>query len=110
MIRRHPLLSLLALVLLALAALAWPNRVHLQAFPGIIGGYTAKEYCSCRYVANYPAAYCETFVKQYVPVSDFYDDPANKRVTARGLGSTQSAQWLSVREGCQFLPQPGVLP
>ncbi|WXL24953.1 amidase [Ectopseudomonas mendocina] len=106
MIRRHPFLTVLVFVLLAVAALAWQNRVHLQAFPGIIGAYTAKEYCSCRYVANYPAAYCETYVSQYIPISGFHDDAQLKRVTASGFGSTQSAQWLSAREGCQLLPQP----
>jgi hypothetical protein len=106
MIRRHPLLSVLLLVLVGVMALAWQNRVHLQAFPGIIGAYTAKEYCSCRYVSNNPANYCETYVSQYIPISAFEDDAAAKRVTASGLGSTQRAQWLSAREGCQLLPQP----
>ena len=86
MIRRRPFSSLLLLIVLLLAALAWQNRVHLQAFPGIIGAYSAKEYCSCRYVANNPADYCEAYVAQYVSLSGFFDDQANKRVTARGLG------------------------
>ncbi|MCW5505676.1 amidase, partial [Pseudomonas aeruginosa] len=50
MIRRHPLLFLFVLGLLAALAWAWQNRIHLAAFPAIIGAYTAKEYCSCRYV------------------------------------------------------------
>ena len=33
---------------------AWQNRIHLAAFPAIIGAYTAKEYCSCRYVMGTP--------------------------------------------------------
>jgi hypothetical protein len=44
-------------------------------------------------------------VAQYVPLSGFFDDAAHKRVTARGLGSTHTAQWLGPREGCQLLPQ-----
>lgn len=110
MIRRRPFSSLLLLVVLLLAALAWPNRMHLQAFPGMVGAYSAKEYCSCRYVANNPAAYCVAYVAQYVSLSAFVDDAANKRVTARGLGSTQSAQWLGPRQGCQLLPEPAALP
>ena len=66
MIRRRPFSSLLLLLALLLAALAWQNRTHLQAFPGIVGAYSAKEYCSCRYVVNNPADYCETYVAQYV--------------------------------------------
>lgn len=110
MIRRRPFTSLLLLVVVLLLALAWSNRTHLQAFPGIIGAYSAKEYCSCRYVMNNPADYCLAYVEQYVPLSGFFDDEANKRVTARGLGSTQSAQWLSPRKGCQLLPEALPLP
>ena len=52
MIRRHPILSVVALLVILLLAWAWPNRAHLAAFPDIIGAYTAKEYCSCRYVSG----------------------------------------------------------
>lgn len=110
MIRRRPFSSVLLLIVLLLAALAWQNRTHLQAFPDIIGAYSAKEYCSCRYVANNPAQYCEAYVAQYVPLSGFFDDPVNKRVTARGLGRTQSAQWLGARQGCQLLAEAAQLP
>ena len=110
MIRRHPVLTALVLLVLMLAATAWQNRVHLAAFPGIIGAYTAKEYCSCRYVMGNSADYCRAYTKQYVPTSAFLDDEARKRVTARGLGSTQTAAWLGAREGCQLMPQAGTLP
>ncbi len=109
-IKRRPFSSLLLLILLALAALAWQNRVHLAAFPGIIGALSAKEYCSCRYVMDNPAEYCQGYVKQIIPINGFFDDVANKRVTARGLGSTQSAAWLGPRQGCQLLPQASALP
>ena len=79
MIRRHPILSVLALLLLLLLAWAWPNRAHLAAFPDIIGAYTAKEYCSCRYVSGNPAEYCAAYVEQYVPISAFHDDAERKR-------------------------------
>ena len=110
MIRRRPFTSLFLLLLLALLGWIWHERVNLQAFPDIIAAYTAKEYCSCRYVANNPADYCAAYVAQSVSLSGFFDDPANKRVTARGLGSTQSAQWLGPRQGCQLLPQAAALP
>ena len=105
MMRRRPLLSGFLLLLLGLALLAWSNRVHLAAFPAIIGAYSAKEYCSCRYVVGNPAAYCQGYVKQYLPLSDFLDDAAHKRVTARGLGSSQTAAWLGERQGCQLQDQ-----
>ena len=104
MIARRPVLSLFVLALILLAATAWQNRQHLAAFPGIISAYTAKEYCSCRYVSGNPAAYCEGYVAQYVPIGSLLDDTAGKRVTASGLGRTHSAAWLGARQGCQLLP------
>lgn len=110
MIRRHPLLSALLVLLLLLAGLAWQNRTDLFAFPGIIGAYSAKEYCSCRFVANNPAEYCASYVALYLPLSALHEDAPLKQVTARGLGVTQSAQWLGPRQGCQLLPQALPLP
>ena len=104
MIRRRPFLSVFLLLLVGLALLAWSNRVHLASFPGIVGGYSAKEYCSCRYVSGNPAAYCEGYVAQYVPISSLLDDESAKRVTASGLGRNHSAVWLGERQGCQLLP------
>ncbi|MET1080012.1 MAG: amidase [Pseudomonas sp.] len=103
----------LGLVLLALAGLgvwAWQERVHLRAFPGIVGAYSAKEYCSCRYVTGNSAQYCAGYIEQSVPLSGFFDDVARKRVTARGLGSSQTAVWVGQRQGCQLLPQADALP
>jgi hypothetical protein len=94
---------LLLVVVIALVALVWQNRVALQAFPSIIGAYTAKEYCSCRYVMDNPAEYCVGYVKQWVP-GTLSDDSAQKRVTASGMGRTSSAVWKSQRQGCQLLP------
>ena len=104
MIRRRPFLSAFLLLLVGLALLAWSNRVHLASFPGIVGGYSAKEYCSCRYVEGNPADYCLGYVKQYVPTSAFTDNPEKHLVTASGLGRAHSAQWLGQREGCRLLP------
>ncbi|NVL44530.1 amidase, partial [Pseudomonas syringae pv. actinidiae] len=98
-----PFSSLLLLIVAALAALAWQYRVNLQAFPTIISAYTAKEYCSCRYVMNNPEAYCRSYAKQYVP-STLTDDAAQKKVVASGLGRTSSASWQGERQGCRLLP------
>ena len=104
MIRRRPFISLFLLLLLALLGWIWHERVNLQAFPDIIAAYTAKEYCSCRYVAGNPADYCLGYVKQYVPTSASADHPDSRLVTASGLGRTHSAQWLGERQGCRLLP------
>lgn len=104
MIRRHPFISVLLVLLFALFGWVWHERVNLQAFPDIIAAYTAKEYCSCRYVAYNPAQYCLGYVKQYVPTSAFTDSPERSEVTASGLGRTHTARWLGDRQGCRLNP------
>ncbi|WP_166364311.1 amidase [Pseudomonas akapageensis] len=91
-------------LLLAVLALIWHERLALQAFPGILSAYSAKEYCSCRYVMNNPPEYCQGYVKQYLPLSELLDDPAHQRVTASGLGQSNSAAWGGPRQGCRLLP------
>lgn len=104
MIRRRPFTSVFVVVVLALLGWIWHERVNLHAFPDIIAAYTAKEYCSCRYVANNPADYCRGYVKQYVPVSALIDKPEISEVTASGLGRTHTARWLGERQGCRLNP------
>jgi hypothetical protein len=110
MIKRHPLLALCALALLVLCGLAWQNRVHLAAFPDIISAYTAKEYCSCRYVMDNPAEYCVGYSQQFIPLSGFHDDEQHKHVTASGLGRSNTAAWLGPRMGCRLLEKADLLP
>ena len=110
LIKARPFSSLLLLALLLSGAWAWANRSYLQAFPDIVGAYTAKEYCYCRYVMDNPAEYCASYVQLSLPVSDFFDDVAHKQVTASGLGRRHSAAWLSPQQGCQLLPQALALP
>lgn len=98
------LLTLLSVLLIALFSWVWLERVALRAFPDIISAYTAKEYCSCRYVMEQPAEYCRGYVKQSVPTSDFLETVDAKRVTVSGLGRSNSAQWLGERQGCQLEP------
>ena len=106
LIKRRPFTSLLVLLFLVLLALGWSKRTALAAFPDIISAYTAKEYCSCRYVMDNPADYCLAYVKQYVPTSSFVDDAARKQVSVSGLGRSNTAAWLSQRQGCQLLSAP----
>ena len=102
-ILRRPVSSLLLLTVATLAVLAWQHRVALRAFPGIISAYTAKEYCSCRYVMNNSEEYCRGYVKQYVP-STLTEDPQRKMVHATGLGQSSSASWQGPRQGCRLNP------
>lgn len=103
-VRRRPFSSLLLILLLVLLGWAWQERVALWAFPDIISAYTAKEYCSCRYVMNNDAGYCRSYVKQWLPTSGFIDDPAGKRITVSGMGRSNSAQWIGERQGCRLNP------
>ncbi|EJL97614.1 hypothetical protein PMI18_04272 [Pseudomonas sp. GM102] len=103
-IRRRPISTLLLVLLIALLGWIWQERVALWAFPDIISAYTAKEYCSCRYVMNNPAEYCQGYVKQYLPTSGFVDDAASKRVTVGGMGRSNSAAWVGERQGCRLQP------
>lgn len=102
-IRRRPFSSLVLLLLVIIAGLIWNWRVQLQLFPGIISAYTAKEYCSCRFVMNAPAEYCHSYVEQWLP-STIDEDSLNKRITATGLGRESAAQWEGPRQGCRLLP------
>src|SRR5471032_375491 len=99
-IRRQPFSALLLILLVLSLGWVWQERKALWAFPEIISAYTAKEYCSCRYVMNNAVEYCHSYVKQWMPASGFTDDPASKRVTVSGMGRSNSAAWVSERQGC----------
>lgn len=103
-VRRRPFSTLLLLLLTAMLGWIWQERVALWAFPDIISAYTAKEYCSCRYVMNNDAAYCRGYVKQWLPFSGFSDEEASKRVTVSGMGRSNSASWVGERQGCRLVP------
>ncbi|WP_085632198.1 amidase [Pseudomonas sp. R16(2017)] len=94
----------LLLAFVALLGWGWLERQALWAFPDIISAYTAKEYCSCRYVMNNDAAYCRGYVKQWLATSAFADEPSSKTVTVSGLGRSNSARWIGERQGCRLAP------
>jgi len=90
-------------IALALGLAVWHERVALVAFPGILSAYSAKEYCSCRYVMGLTASYCQGYVKQYLPLNALEDDPVRALVSARGLGQAATAQWTGARQGCRLV-------
>ena len=104
LVHRRPFSTLLLIALIALLGWVWQERVALSAFPDIISAYTAKEYCSCRYVMNNAAEYCHGYVKQWLPISGFTDDAASKRITVSGLGRSNSAVWVGEHQGCRLQP------
>lgn len=92
------------LLVVALLAWAWHERQALADFPGILSAYSAKEYCSCRFVMGFDQAYCRGYVKQWLPLGLLEEDGAARRVTAEGLGRRSLAAWQGAREGCRLLP------
>lgn len=92
------------IIVLAVALSVWHERVALFAFPGILSAYSAKEYCSCRYVMGQSEGYCRGYVKQWLPLSSLEDDATHARVAARGLGQSATAGWVGPRQGCRLLP------
>jgi hypothetical protein len=94
----------LLLVIVALLGWAWLERQALADFPGILSAYSAKEYCSCRFVMGFDEAYCRGYVKQWLPLSRLEEDGPQRRVTAEGLGQRNQAAWQGVQGGCRLLP------
>ncbi len=95
---------LLSLVLIILIGWAWSERQALSDFPGILSAYSAKEYCSCRFVMGFDEAYCRGYVKQWLPLASLVEDGPQRLVTAEGLGRRNQARWQGGREGCRLLP------
>ncbi|AVH35159.1 amidase [Pseudomonas monteilii] len=94
----------LLLVLSGLVFWAWYERQALADFPGILSAYSAKEYCSCRFVMSFEQAYCQGYVKQWLPLSLLEENTSQRHITAEGLGRRNQAAWLGPREGCRLLP------
>ncbi|MCX2889993.1 MULTISPECIES: amidase [Pseudomonas] len=94
----------LLLAMLALLGWAWLERQALADFPGILSAYSAKEYCSCRFVMGFDEAYCRGYVKQWLPLRRLEENSLQRLVTAEGLGQRNQAAWQGPREGCRLLP------
>ena len=92
------------LVAVALLGWAWLERHALADFPGILSAYSAKEYCSCRFVMGFDQAYCRGYVKQWLPLSSLEEDRQQRLVRAAGLGQHNAAAWQSAQAGCRLLP------
>ncbi|MFP3995320.1 amidase [Pseudomonas capeferrum] len=105
---RRVLLVLLALLGVSLGWSGWQARQALADFPGILSAYSAKEYCSCRFVMGFDPAYCRGYVKQWLPLGLLAENSAQRLVTAQGLGRRNQAAWQAAwqgaRVGCRLLP------
>lgn len=95
------ILTTIALITLILACV-WTgaNWHHLNAFPSVISSWYAKEFCSCHYVVGQDEDFCHNIARQWVDISDFKIDSAEKRVTVSGLGRTNTAKFVNRQVGC----------
>ncbi|WP_085675122.1 MULTISPECIES: amidase [unclassified Pseudomonas] len=94
----------LLLLTVALLGWAWLERQALVDFPGILSAYSAKEYCSCRFVMGFDEGYCRGYVKQWLPLGRLEEDGPHRRVSAEGLGQRNQAAWQGAQAGCRLLP------
>lgn len=92
------------LLVVALCGWAWSERQALGDFPGILAAYSAKEYCSCRFVMGFTPEYCGSYVKQWLPLSHLQENTLQRQITAEGLGQRAQARWQGPRAGCRLLP------
>ncbi|BBH47874.1 amidase [Pseudomonas sp. KU43P] len=92
------------LMVVVLLGWAWLERQALVDFPGILSAYSAKEYCSCRFVMGFEQAYCRAYVKQWLPLSELEENSQLRSVSAAGLGQDSRAAWQGAQEGCRLLP------
>ena len=96
--------ALSLLLSLTAATWLWHERTQLLAFPDILSAYSAKEYCSCRYVMQNSVEYCQSYIRQYLPLSSLSEDSGQRRVLASGLGRSNTAAWVGPRQGCRLIP------
>ncbi|RRJ83877.1 amidase [Aestuariirhabdus litorea] len=99
-------IGILLVLLTVLATGLWlkPRWHFVEAFPDLIPAYYAKEFCSCYFVVGNDEAYCHAYVEQWLPISDFQLNPAQRWVQASGLGRTQRASYFGPRQGCGLEP------
>ena len=95
---------MLLVLLLLVGGWSWHERQALADFTGILSAYSAKEYCSCRFVMGFDPTYCKGYVKQWLPLGLLEESTAQRLVTAEGLGRRNQAAWQGPRAGCRLLP------
>ncbi|MEW5853706.1 MAG: hypothetical protein AB2A00_33330 [Myxococcota bacterium] len=66
----------------------------------LLAGYYAKSHCSCRFVLQQTATYCDNWVKQDPAITLFNVDTEAQTVEAVALGARRVARFKSTRLGC----------
>lgn len=97
------IITLILFMLIILAMWAISSRKHWLAFPDVVSSYSAKEYCSCRYVVGRSAEQCKELVRQYISIDAPIEEDATKTITISGMGQTNQARYINERLGCVLL-------
>ena len=96
-------ITLVLFLLIIFIMWAISSRRHLIAFPEIVSSYSAKEYCSCRYVVGRTPDQCYDLVRQYISIDTPVEDEAARTITITGMGQTNQARYVNERLGCVLL-------
>lgn len=78
------------------------NFKHIKSFNKILPSYYAKEYCSCRWVSNLSAEYCENYARQYIDISDYQTNEEKKTITVQALLNESTAAFINPAIGCRL--------
>lgn len=92
----------LGIAVLVVCVVAILERQHLFNMAEAPLSAHAKEYCSCLFVVEHEAAYCDNYVPQIIPITVSVDS-TDKKVTSGALGMQSRAQYKSERVGCGFI-------
>ncbi len=99
---RRIVLGLFGLILMALLVVVAWNWRYARAFPDILSSFTAKEYCTCRYVIGRGDEACREYTEYFIPIGELRFDDEAKTVEVDALFRTNSARYLSERYGCRL--------
>lgn len=99
--KRIAIISIFSFLILISSFVVW-NWTMISHFPEALPSFHSKEMCSCLFVAEQSEDYCRDLVQHWIPIQGDQVDYKSRQVTARGLGVTRSAHFVSERFGCQL--------
>lgn len=92
----------LGLLMLVIGVGIIVEREHIANMVQLPSSVYAKEYCSCIYVVEHDATYCDDYVPTLFPVSVNINSK-DKTITSSVFGVENSARFVGERAGCGFV-------
>lgn len=77
----------------------WP---YLISFPSLASAFHAKQYCSCIYVMKAGEEFCETWTKQWIPISKVEHRRDEKSIEVTALFVKNTARHIGEEKGCRL--------